>query len=888
QTDNQFLDNLKTVAGSYHTLGLSIIPFKLIKKGEEHEKIILAPSWRQWENQLQTDEEFLNLNWKDANAFAVICGTKTNNGLYLSVVDYDCKGVAVSEDVKEKGRVLLKEFPITAMEQTVNNGTHLLYLSRTKPKTIGTYHDTASLELLGEKKLCLMTPSYGYTKLNDNTPTEIENIEQTFLLVMKKHGFLKEPTYQTPNQQNPNKTSIFNEPRPCIIEALKKQLTGTNGHRMRIAIAAEYKRLGYAHKQIIELFHNQPDYDINTCNSQIESIDSEKTAKCESIKEYGYCLSPCPIGITEDKKRERYTKNKEENKPVLSAGFATKECIFEQAFDERNGNYYIVWDRKEQKIIEPDEPCYSYNIKGINYTPIEQLAWPTVTMYSDYECVEELYTDIRSFIVEHLDVPNEFYYDVYTCFILATWRTEDFTTVPYIFFIGPMASGKTRGLECFNYLCYRSIMAASISAASLFRALEAWHPTLLLDETEIYNTKDMVEVISLLNSGYKKGQRALRVKGMEQGNPQIAAFDVFGFKTLAGTQELAETLQSRCIVTAMSKATRQVNIFVDEVKAQSLRNKLLTYRFRTLGTADSNMIPLFLQENPSFRNGRVIELFVSLLQVAPTIEVKQKLCELMKQITQSRLNAEQAGVDAQIFEALLKSEGKVSGGKISTQEITDTFNEGRSEKEQSKSRFIGHRIVALGFEKCRVGVQGRSGFFYDIKIINRLKARYFPDGLQSTLESSETSVSVEKQGLMGYCTEVTEVNTEVNSNEKTTKTNILPYKTEVTEVTEQTEGKKEKGTQVYSKVEFNGYEQIVCVFCGKDAADDHVRDEFTWNKYAHKACYDEKRSQLKQKMVEGYQQGADDEDLVLAKEFEPIDHEMLDFEDKCEPPEGEF
>jgi len=76
-----------------------------------------------------------------------------------------------------------------------------------------------------------------------------------------------------------------------------------------------------------------------------------------------------------------------------------------------------------------------------------------------------------------------------------------------------------------------------------------------------------------------------------------------------------------------------------------------------------------------------------------------------------------------------------------------------------------------------------------------LKARYFPDGLQSTLESSETSVSVEKQGLMGYCTEVTEVNTEVNSTEKTTKTNILPYKTEVTEVTEQTEGKKEKGTQ---------------------------------------------------------------------------------------------
>lgn len=48
-------------------------------------------------------------------------------------------------------------------------------------------------------------------------------------------------------------------------------------------------------------------------------------------------------------------------------------------------------------------------------------------------------------------------------------------------------------------------MAASMSAASLFRALEAWHPTLLLDETEIYRRETMVEVLALLNTGYRKG-----------------------------------------------------------------------------------------------------------------------------------------------------------------------------------------------------------------------------------------------------------------------------------------------------------------------------------------------------------------------------------------------
>jgi hypothetical protein len=288
-------EELKAAAGSYHALGLSVIPFKLVKKDDgEYSKVILAAGWKKWETQLQTDEEFLAINWKDANAFAVVLGTQARNGLYLSVIDYDCKGTDVTDEVKEKGRTLLKEFPITCTEQTVNNGQHIVYWTRTKPKTIGTYHNNASLELLGEKKLCLMAPSYGYSKLNDNSPTETENIEQTFLSVMKKHGFLKEHKQPKP-QPTHNRKSILNTPRPCIIEAQKLQLTGPNGHRMRLAVAAEYKRLGYNNQEIMDLFKNQTDFDFSTCSAQIDSIDAEKTARCESIKEYGYCLPDCEL-----------------------------------------------------------------------------------------------------------------------------------------------------------------------------------------------------------------------------------------------------------------------------------------------------------------------------------------------------------------------------------------------------------------------------------------------------------------------------------------------------------------------------------------------------------------------------------------------------------------
>ena len=402
-----------------------------------------------------------------------------------------------------------------------------------------------------------------------------------------------------------------------------------------------------------------------------------------------------------------------------------------------------------------------------------------------------------------------------------------------------------------------------MSAAAIFRALEAWHPTLLLDETEIYNKESMAEVLALLNSGYRRGQYAIRIEKMEEGNPQIGMFDTFGFKAMAGTEELAATLQSRCIITAMSRAVRKLNLFMDEDKAKDLRNKLLMYRFKNLGKASNDMVTAFVNENADFRNARVIELFISLIQVAPTEEIKKKLIAHMKQITQSRLDAEQASIEARIFDSLLKSDSKVDGGKISTQAITEVFNDGLTEKDQATSRFIGRKVAALGFEKCRVGGKGQAGFFWDATLIDRLKARYFPNGSQltsETPETSETSVIRGKQSLTGYLnTEVTEVNTPPKISQKTDSS---PSKTVVSEVTEDSEVKWH--AQVYDKEETAGsYLQLVCCFCQKPLMDnDWEQSSFSENKPAHKKCCDEKRKQLKQTV------------------------EMPDFEDKCQPPDN--
>lgn len=450
-------------------------------------------------------------------------------------------------------------------------------------------------------------------------------------------------------------------------------------------------------------------------------------------------------------------KDKEEEpKPIATPGRVFEDVIFEQI----DQGQFLVYDRASGEIITKTLIVHD----GIGYQPLQKMPWPTACVpersetepmtkeqlieslklgrfKGEYGDIEELFNEIKAFFMEHLDVRNDLLYDVYAAFVLMTWRVEDFKVVPYQMFLGPLASGKTRGLECFNFLCYRALSSVTMSAASIFRTLEAWHCTLLLDETEVYGRESMVEVLALLNAGYRRGQYAIRIEKLEGEVPQIAMFDTFGPKVLAGTEELAATLQSRAILTTMSKNVKHVRLFIDEEKAQELRNKLLLYRFRELGHKSEFDVSTL---NGYFTNSRVIELFVSLLEVAPTQETRDHLIQCMRLITQTRFDEEQVSIEAQIFEAILNSADQVDSGKLSVRTVTERFNVGLPEKEQVTTRFIGRKVTALGFEKCKL-TGGLRGFYWNVDLVERLRARYYPKTTPQTPQTQLTPLIMEKE-----------------------------------------------------------------------------------------------------------------------------------------------
>jgi len=272
---------LKGAALDYWQKGCRIVP--LIDKSP-------LVRWEKWQSEDQNLQEFEDLPWDRANAFAVICGVRLNNDFYVGVLDFDVEkaGKPLPNEVLKKQGGVAAGMPVTQLEETPSGGKHLIYYTKAPVQT-KTY-DACGIEILGEGKLCIMAPSTGYKRLNDNMPTELENLHFKFEEALEKSGLKPKSTKVQPSYVRKGKKKA-KQVRYCCETALERDRHIS--HLMRLAIAAEYKKAGWSEDDIVNLFRTQTDFDREKCLTQIESADPERAATCESIKEWGYCYPEC-------------------------------------------------------------------------------------------------------------------------------------------------------------------------------------------------------------------------------------------------------------------------------------------------------------------------------------------------------------------------------------------------------------------------------------------------------------------------------------------------------------------------------------------------------------------------------------------------------------------
>jgi hypothetical protein len=366
------------------------------------------------------------------------------------------------------------------------------------------------------------------------------------------------------------------------------------------------------------------------------------------------------------------------------------ENLADKIFEQKSGNEFIVYDKTTGKItienaIESFKPCLT-------------LPWDrTIDSYvlekaTDYQSFEELWSEVKRFIYEHIDIPEG--YDILTAWVFANWTPERWQSVPYLFFFGPKGSGKSVACEILAALSFRPLLTGDTTIAAVFRLIEMYHVTLFLDEIQQYMKREHQDMQSLLNTGYRRGWPAFRVEEDKDGRRTVKQFATFGFKAMNGTRDLVDTLRSRCILESMSRLIRKVlGEEIDREWARALREKLLMYRFKTL----TENKPL---EKPGLFKGRLKELFDPLLIVAP-VTGKNSIIEQARKIEELIKEEEEMSIDAIVFQAIMRVYQETQDEKLLINDISKVLNEKLTDSDDIVTNVaIGMVAKRLGFQKC--------------------------------------------------------------------------------------------------------------------------------------------------------------------------------------------
>jgi len=162
-------------------------------------------------------------------------------------------------------------------------------------------------------------------------------------------------------------------------------------------------------------------------------------------------------------------------------------------------------------------------------------------------------------------------------FVLSTWFPDSFEVAPYLWVVGPLGSAKTKLLKILWCMCRRGLVAGDLRSASVYKLMDAWHPTLVIDEFEAGVSGASAELLRLLRNGSAPGFPAFR---------NGYWFSTYGPKVIASRQPLGDAaLLSRGLTVSLLPSEDDL-LPLDEAAIKKitadLQAKLLMFRLTHL------------------------------------------------------------------------------------------------------------------------------------------------------------------------------------------------------------------------------------------------------------------------------------------------------------------
>lgn len=172
--------------------------------------------------------------------------------------------------------------------------------------------------------------------------------------------------------------------------------------------------------------------------------------------------------------------------------------------------------------------------------------------------------DIEAYISRFVTFPDSTYLLPLALWTIGTYIHTEFDAFPYLVVTSETKrAGKTRLGEILSFICSKSRMFGAMTAAGIFHTIQAEHPTMFLDEAEDMSADRAGALRSVLNMGYRRGQKVARVDG-----DGIKEYDTYCPKVFILIGDVHDTLRDRSVIIRLVRGTPAERFTYEAVKAQ--------------------------------------------------------------------------------------------------------------------------------------------------------------------------------------------------------------------------------------------------------------------------------------------------------------------------------
>lgn len=310
---------------------------------------------------------------------------------------------------------------------------------------------------------------------------------------------------------------------------------------------------------------------------------------------------------------------------------------FSQYFFEKINDYIVINDSISQKI----------SITSL-YHHLKNFFWDFVIFISK---IIDFYIDYKE------EEKASLFYSLY---LVGTYMYRVFDYYPYIIFWGEKRSGKTKNLEIARAIAWNPLPSSHISPSSLFRMIELFQPTLLIDEADpIASEKYANDLKQMLLSGFQKSFPVWRSEEKSKKKTKTflpKPFDIFSPKILAGIKGFDDVIEDRALTFVMvrstgEKAERKVD-YKDVIFSGFIRPVCLAFAICNFKLVRKLYDKIKIEGNLTPREKDIYKPLLTLAKLCDDIVYEDLLKYLEEKSIERRKSEEEERLDVNILKLL--------------------------------------------------------------------------------------------------------------------------------------------------------------------------------------------------------------------------------------------